>query len=369
MTAAARTHQRTFAISIDELKELANGQVRSLCGHLLPNGRENTGYWEVGSIEGEKGQSLKINLEGATRGLWTDFSAPKGTAEYSGNLIQLVALVKFGGAVGPACQWLRSWLGLDDLDPDRLATEKARARKAIATNNEEAAAAAEKKRRKALGIYLSAVPLPGTPAETYLVHRGIDLRALGLPAPGSLRFHPEVYCAEVGRKLPALVAQMVNLAGQHVATHRTYLQPDGKGKATLVEAKKALGKYQGGFIPLWKGAHRCAMKDLPRGTPIYVSEGIEDGLSVAIARPSLRVIAAVALSNIGGLELPDGCPVYILGQRDTKMKAIEAFAGAVERLQAAGRDVFLVYPPDGVKDYNDLLLREQHGGTKHGGTD
>jgi ABC-type cobalamin/Fe3+-siderophores transport system ATPase subunit len=50
---------------------------------------------------------------------------------------------------------------------------------------------------------------------------------------------------------------VVNLEGRHIATHRTYLQPNGNGKATLLEAKKAIGKYQGGFIPLWKGEHDC----------------------------------------------------------------------------------------------------------------
>jgi hypothetical protein len=99
----------------------------------------------------------------------------------------------------------------------------------------------------------------------------------------------------------------------HKGTHRTWLQPDGSGKATLVEAKKSLGKYRGGFIPLWKGEHRCSLKDLPPGTPIYVSEGIEDGLSVALARPSAGDRGRVAVGNIGALELPDHCPVYILG--------------------------------------------------------
>jgi hypothetical protein len=346
------------AIDIDDLKELANGQVRSIVAHLLPNGRENCGYWEVGSIEGEKGQSLKINLTGALKGMWTDFSAPRGTKERAGNILQLIAAVRFGHDLGQACAWARSWLGLDHLDPNRLATEKAKARRQAKRNLEEAAAKAEKNRRRALQLYLSASPLPGTLAEDYLCSRGIDLRAAGLRAPGSLKFKADVYCAETQGHLPAMVAAVVNLEGRHIATHRTYLAPDGKGKATLLEAKKALGKFQGGFIPLWKGDHDCPLAELPPGTPIYVSEGIEDGLSVALARPSLRVIAAISLSNLGSLELPANCPVHILGQRDEKMRAIEAFAAAVQKLQEKGHAVFLIYPPRGVKDYNELLQRD-----------
>jgi hypothetical protein len=232
---------------------------------------------------------------------------------------------------------------------------KGQGRAAERREREDAIAKAENNRRKAHHLFLSAAPYPGTIVETYLCSRGIDFRKAGLDAPGAIRFHPEVYCAETRSKLPAMLATIVGLDGRHLGTHRTWLEPDGSRKAALVEAKKSLGKYQGGFIPLWKGAHRCSLKDLPPGTPIYVSEGIEDGLSVALARPSARVIAAVSLSNIGSLELPDHCPIHILGQRDEKMKAIEAFEGALARLQERGYAVFLVYPPDGFKDYNDVL--------------
>jgi hypothetical protein len=344
-----------FAISIDELKEIANGQIHQLCSHLLPNGRENCGYWEVGSIEGEPGQSLKVNLRGATRGLWTDFSSSKGSPGYAGNVIQLVAQVQFRGDVGKACQWLRSWLGIDTLDPGRLAKEKAKAQHAAAANEKSAAEKAEKNRRRSHQLFLSAVPYPSTIVERYLCSRALDFRAKGLKAPGAIRFHGNVYCAEIRGDLPAMVAPIVGLDGLHRGTHRTWLEHDGSGKATLVEAKKSIGKYQGGFIPLWKGANKCGLKDLPPGTPIYVSEGIEDGLSVALARPELRVIAAVSLSNIGGLELPDNCPIYLLAQRDEKMRALEAFETALGRLQERGYAVFLIYPPEGFKDYNDAL--------------
>jgi hypothetical protein len=354
-----------FAISIDELKELANVQIRPICQHILPNGRENCGYWEVGSIEGERGASLKVNLRGATRGLWTDFSAAKGTPSYSGNVIQLVAQVRFGGNVGEACKWLRRWLGIDDLDPNALAASKAKAQRAAEKSELEAVEKAEKNRRRAHKLFLDAAPYPDTIVETYLCSRSIDFRKAGLKAPGAIRFQPNTYCAEVRKDAPAMVAPIVGLDGLHKGTHRTWLQSDGSGKATLVEAKKSIGKYMGGFIPLWKGAHKCGLKDLPARTPIYVSEGIEDGLSVALARPELRIIAGVSLSNIGSLELPDGCPVYLLAQRDEKMRALEAFETALGRLQERGYAVFLVYPPDGFKDYNDVLRgtpRDQAGG-------
>ncbi len=351
--------KRPVAIEPRELEQLLRSQVESLCHHLLPAGREECGYWRVGSLQGEPGQSLAVNLSGANAGLWTDFSAPDNTPERGGDCLWLIARVMFGGRLPDAISYAISWLGLDGLDPKRLKTEKARARKEMNDAATQAAKMVEGRRRAAHGLYLSADPIPGTIAETYLISRGIDLRAAGLEAPGALKFHAQVYCKEAEKKLPCLVAAIVNLEGQHVATHRTWLRADGQGKASLVEPKKALGKFAGGFIPLWKGEHKCAMKDLPAGTPVLVSEGIEDGLSAAIARPQHRVIAAVSLSNIGSLRLPDAMgPLVILAQRDEKARAIESLERAIAKQQDQGRDVRLAYPPRGVKDLNDLLQAE-----------
>lgn len=351
-----RRPARRVLIEPRDLEQMLRGQAETLARHLLPNGVVECGYFQVGSVAGEKGQSLKLNLSGGLRGVWTDFSASKGTNEYSGDMLKLIAVVKFGGRLSDAISWAISWLGLDGLDPARLATEKAIARKAAVKADEDREAQAEKKRRQAFNLYLSGDAIPGTPAERYLIGRGIDLRAHGLPAPGALKYqHDKVWNAEVKRKLPCMVAAVVNLEGRHIATHRTWIKPDGSGKADLLEPKKALGRYQGGFIPLWKGEHKCGMADLPAGTPILCSEGIEDGLTAAIARPHLRIIAAISLSNIGGLVLPPDCPLIILAQRDPPgSKAADSLEAAIARQQEKGREVRLAFPPDGVKDINDL---------------
>lgn len=52
-------------------------QVEEVCRHLLPNGRREGAEWVCGSIEGEPGNSLKINLAGKV-GTWRDFAGEKG---------------------------------------------------------------------------------------------------------------------------------------------------------------------------------------------------------------------------------------------------------------------------------------------------
>ena len=77
-------------IDIDVLKAKAAEQVHGLCAELLRGGEENCGFWECGNIAGDPGQSLKVNLEGPMRGLWTDFAVGKGMPGHSGNMVQLV---------------------------------------------------------------------------------------------------------------------------------------------------------------------------------------------------------------------------------------------------------------------------------------
>jgi hypothetical protein len=359
-----------FALTIDEIKEIANGQCRAIVMHLLPNGRENCGYWEVGSIEGEPGQSLKINLGGASRGQCGRISARRrARKERAGNILQLIAAVKFGHDIGKALKWARSWLGLDNLDPNRLATEKAKASRAARANLE---AAAEQPRRIA-AARCSSTSRPSrcrarSPKPTYARGGSISAppaRGAGLaqvPSRVLLR-RDAIEAAGDGRGR----GQSRGPAYRH-APHLSPRRRQGQGDGARGE--EGARQISGRLHPAWKGEHDCPMAELPPGTPIYVSEGIEDGLSVALARPSLRVIAAISLSNLGALELPPSCPIYILGQRDEKMRAIEAFAAAVARLQDKGHEVFLIFPPQGVKDYNELLQRDGAGqqGGSNGGT-
>jgi hypothetical protein len=354
--------RREFAVSIDTIKARANDRVRELAAELLPNGREECGYWRTGSIADDPGQSLAVTLQGPDQGMWCDYAAPKGHPDAGGNIIQLAAQAAFRGDVGKAIAWLKSRLGLDGLDPARLEKIRAEAAAAQARRDEQASAEAEKRRRRALGLFLNSKPIQGTPVELYLRTRGIGLEQLGR-VPKCLGFDPELYCKEAGRKLPAMVAAIVDLSGRHIATHRTWLAPDGKGgwtKADLEEPKKVLGSFKRGFIPLWKGACRKPLAAIDPGTDVYASEGIEDGLSAAIAKPEIRIVAGVTLGNLGEIELPEQAGrLIIIGQRDTNPKTLEALERAIGAQQERGREVWLTPPPaGGFKDVNDALRAE-----------
>jgi len=74
----------------DEIKKTLNDNVEKVCQYLLPNGKINSGDWEVGSIGGEAGQSLKVGLRGNGTGLWNDLADTNS----KGDLISLWMKVK-----------------------------------------------------------------------------------------------------------------------------------------------------------------------------------------------------------------------------------------------------------------------------------
>ncbi|HEX5213286.1 MAG TPA: toprim domain-containing protein [Pseudolabrys sp.] len=383
-----------FSLTDKELAARANQEATFLVTKLLPKARvsRNKRFLELGSIGGEEGQSLKINLTGHV-GWWTDFSAAEGSREYSGDIWKLVAIVRYGGvnrdALANAAKWIKSTLGLDNLDPNRVLAVRREIQERQRKIDAEAEAERESRARSAWFLWSKAVRLPGTPAESYLIGRGIDFRKLG-KTPGSLRYRPDVWCMERSSrenpiKFPAMVAGIVRYDPDqaktvHVATHRTYLNIDGwdhatrSGPVSVVKIrdrrgrekshKHTLGQYAGGHVPVWKGEHDCTLWDIPEGTAVYVSEGIEDGASLAMAFPERRIVAAVAIANMGGMHFPPQIgPVVFIGQNDpTDSKAVDAFERAIERQQDAGRQVETLFPPAGYKDFNDLLMGKRQAG-------
>jgi hypothetical protein len=280
-------------------------------------------------------------------------------------IIQLVERARFGGDRGQAIAWLKSFLQLDGLDPGRLATVKAEAAAARARDERQASDDKEAKRRQAHGLFLAGKPIGDTPVEHYLRGRGIDLRRLGR-VPRALSFHAEVYNVEAKRRLPCMLGAINDLKGRHIATHRTWLAPDGRGgwaKADLEEPKKVLGSFKGGCIRLWKGASPRTLAELEAGTDVWASEGIEDGLSAAMAKPDARIVAGVTLGNLGAIELPEqlGRLIFI-GQRDTNPTTLEALERAIGAQPERGLEVWLTPPPaGGFKDVNEALQKGERG--------
>ncbi len=337
-------------IRAGDLSAMLATNVPALAGHLLPAGHRDGGHWRCGGVDGSPGQSLALHLHGDKAGVWHDFA----TGE-SGDALDLVAAVLCRGDTRAAMDWARRWLGVEkgSVPPPRKPPE--------APQREPRDDDAER-RRWALALFLEGQEgILHTPAAYYLAARGIALAELARQ-PRALRFHPLCRCTEAKRPLPAMLAAITDGAGQHIGTHRTWLARDRAGtwgKAPLQDAKKTLGPYAGGFIPLWRGASGKPLRQAPAGEVVAIAEGIETALSVAIACPELRVIAAVALPNMARLVLPPSVGRVILcaDNDDDNPKAGALLGRAADRFAAEGRDVRIARPPTG-KDFNDTLRAE-----------
>ena len=161
----------------------------------------------------------------------------------------------------------------------------------------------------------------------------------------ALRFHPKCWHREEGQTRsvprPALIAAVTDGAGALQGVHRTWLAPDGQGKAAVETQRRAMGHLLGNAVRL-----------SPHDDILVVGEGIETMLSLVEAVPGLPVWAALSSGHLGAVLLPEGLErLYIAIDRDP------AGQRAAERLGAraldAGIAVRVLEPRLG--DFNDDL--------------
>lgn len=339
--------------SASDISQMLAVRIQALVTELLPAGQRDGHEWRCGSLAGEKGQSLAVHLHGVRAGVWCDFAGGQ-----KGDALDLVAACLFNGNRRDAMQWSERWLGLGNTAND--APVQRRPIQEKLNKSQELDKEAQQRRAKARRLWMDTPPgIAGTPVEAYLAARGIDLRALGR-APGALRFHPAVWCAEVRKPLPAMLAAICGPTGKLVAVHRTWLAQSPSGtwaKADLQNAKKVLGGFSGGCIRLWRGASGKALDLAPEGDVAIIAEGIETALSCAIACPEYRVLAAVSLSNMAATKLPDTLTeIIVAADNDTgNASARKALDAALSQFAQQGRTVRLAMPEIQGQDWNNVL--------------
>lgn len=253
---------------------------------------------------------------------------------------------------GDAIDWIRARFGLDfaeaveelavraGLQPDREGRVRPQARPIARPSTDDLEREKAQKVEWARSLWKSTGPASGTLVEAYLASRGIRL----FPPP-SLRFHPSCKHSDSGLLLPAMIGGVQDVHGRVVGVHRTFLRPDGQGKAKVDSAKKMGGVCWGGAVRFAR-AEEC----------LCIAEGIETALSIVQAT-GMPTWAALSLGNMGAVDLPASVQEVILcADADAKdpAKAEDALRQAAERHAHAGRIVRIALPPVGM-DFNDLL--------------
>lgn len=206
---------------------------------------------------------------------------------------------------------------------------------------ERAAAIAEARR-----FWDAAVPVAGTPAETYLRQaRGITMPAL----PSCFRFgRVPTRKDDAGRWgpiYPALIGA-VTIADDVVAIQRIFLRDDGTDKRWGKRSKLTLGRFVGGAVRM--GVPKCG------DTPVIVTEGPEDALSLAQELPDAPVWAALGTANMVSMSYgADVREVVLAGQNDAAGRT--AIEKAASSLVERGMRVRTMWPDPSYKDWNDQL--------------
>jgi putative DNA primase/helicase len=183
----------------------------------------------------------------------------------------------------------------------------------------------------------------GTLVEHYLASRGITI-----PVPPALRFLR--WCPHrSGSAFPAMVAAVVDHAGEVTGYHATFLAPDDAGKYPFRD-KTAQRECRG---PIRGAAVRLG--DAVDGR-LLIGEGIETSLAAAQLF-DIPAWAALSANGIATIDLmPEIRHVIIAADNDVNGTGHRAATVLYYRLAAEGRRVEIIMPPTSGADFNDVLI-------------
>jgi hypothetical protein len=220
----------------DVIRALAEN-AEGVCRAYLPAGRREGSYWIVGDLQNNPGRSLFVRLTGPASGPGAAGKFTDGATGEHGDLLDIIrertGISRFPDLLTEA----RAHLGRPQpVVPDRPVPKKAKA-----PGGTPAAA---------VRLFAVSVPVAGTLADTYLRSRGLTQGGVM----SALRFHPKCWHRAEGqtRSLPrpALIAAVTDGAGVLQGVHRTWLAPDGQGKARVETQRRAMGHLLGNAVRL-----------------------------------------------------------------------------------------------------------------------
>jgi hypothetical protein len=314
-----------------DASELARRLARdaeAVCRHYLSRGRRQGRYWMVGDVRNTPGRSMFVRLTGpdagpGAAGRWTDAAE----ATY-GDLLDVIRESCGFDEFRDAAEEARRFLGLPRADPRPITTP---------VHADVPAGSPEAARR----LIAMSQPISGTPVETYLRRRGIR----AVHDAGALRFHPCCYYRPDDHSpteiWPAMIAIVTDLEGRTTGAHRTWLAPDGSGKAPVDTPRRAMGGLLGHAVRFG------AVEDV-----LSVGEGIETMLSLRYALPTMPMAAALSASHLAALLLPAALRrLYIAHDADAAGSV--ALRTLSARAEAEGVQVLALSPRLG--DFNDDL--------------
>jgi hypothetical protein len=282
---------------------------------------------------GRKG-SVSIELAVPKRGLWHDHGAGEGGDLLA--LIQRECRLDFAGALA----WARVWLG----DPERVSVPPRPVPAAMLPAEHETLSPWGR------ALWASAEPItPDTVAGRYLISRGC-----ALPEPHAVRWVPSLKYGPSGGAYPAMLGLITDAldADKPLNLHRTWLAPDGSGKAAVDRPRLLLKSHRkaGGVIRLSPDDEVTAR--------LGIGEGLETCLTV-LAGGWAPVWCAIDAGNIGAFPVLAGIEALTIFA-DHDPAGVRAATNCAERWSAAGKGARVIVPPTPGADINDWAREARH---------
>lgn len=185
--------------------------------------------------------------------------------------------------------------------------------------------------------YAKATGLCGTPAAAYLKSRWLVPTAAWEGLRASVMHYPGV------GKCPVLLGPVEAPDGSLVGVHRTYLQPNG-AKLAVPNPRRMFGQIQG-----------CAIRLGQITNALIICEGLEDGLTLyQELGGAVAVWVACGASNLSMTKIPDTVKLLTVAA-DNDTPGEQSARRAAFAFSVGGREVRIMRPESGFKDYNDQL--------------
>ena len=322
---------------IAEVAEMLASKAEAFCRDHLRGGVKQGPRWMAGDVHGNPGGRLSVLLSGAKAGRWKDFAA-----DLQGDLIDLLCHNK-GLSKGEAFVEAKRWLGISEKTGRESIARHAEVREERRLDRAKAVTEDDQKKQH----YITVLRRQAHTAENTVVHAYLRGRGITLAPPPALTLLPLHDHKPSDRQYPCMLSMVyaprmedgsVEPTWRVVAIHRTWLVADAlearfaEGKFVLQShvldlkadaavrrlkfqhgghdtGKMAFGPMKGGFIPLTKSLR----------STLAITEGIENGLSVAQAKPEWSVWAAYSSSNFSNLLIPPAVTRLVLcGDSDSK---------------------------------------------------
>ncbi|MDH0369848.1 MULTISPECIES: DUF7146 domain-containing protein [Hyphomicrobiales] len=303
-------------------------QAEAVCREYLSSGRRSGNYWLVGDVQNSPGRSLYVRLKDTAKGpagKWTD-----GATGEHGDLLDVIrealGLIDFKDVAEEA----RRFLSLPHPEPSRPRTPTGMTSNIVIGSPEAS-------RR----LFAMSQPIGGTLAEIYLRSRAIT----SLVGGSALRYHPRCYYRPDEHSpteiWPAIAASVTDLDGKQTGAHRTWLSPDGSGKAPVETPRRAMGDLLGHGVRFGVA-----------GEVLAAGEGIETVLSPRQVLPHMPMLAALSAAHLAAILFPATLRrLYVLRDRDPAGDS--ARDSLIDRAASVGIQAIPVSPVG--EDFNDDL--------------